>query len=338
MKIGVLGAGSIGCYVGGRLAADGHDVVFVGRTRVRDELRASGLTLEDGTPRGAATARIAPERIRFELDPGVLTERDVVLVCVKSAQTGEIALPEDPSVLYVSMQNGVRNADVLRERLPGRPVQGGIVGFNVVSKGGGVFRRATTGPLVIEASEDARVGSLAGALERAGFETEVARDIRAMQWSKLLMNLNNAVSALTDAPTPALVFDPAYRRILAALIGEALSVLGRAGIAPKRLGPLPPRIYPLVLKLPTPLLRLALRTQLRLDPEARSSMWEDLVRGRATEVDYLNGEIVRLAASAGADAPLNARIVELVHDAERAGRGSPKTSAEALWSALHRRS
>ena len=69
--------------------------------------------------------------------------------------------------------------------------------------------------------------------------------------------------------------------------------------------------------------------------EARSSMWEDLARGRKTEVDYLNGEIVRLAQTCGAAAPLNTRVVQLIHDVEARGTGSPKLSAEALWSALH---
>ncbi len=73
------------------------------------------------------------------------------------------------------------------------------------------------------------------------------------------------------------------------------------------------------------------KAQLTIDPEARSSMWQDLAKRRATEVEELNGEIVRLAAASGASAPLNRRLVDLVHEAERRGAGSPEFSAEALW-------
>jgi 2-dehydropantoate 2-reductase len=90
------------------------------------------------------------------------------------------------------------------------------------------------------------------------------------------------------------------------------------------------------LSLPTPLVKLVARAQLRVNPDARSSMWEDLRRGRATEIDYLNGEIVRLADRSGVDAPLNRRIVELVHDVEARGSGSPALGPDELWAALSR--
>ncbi len=341
MRIGVFGAGSIGCYVGGRLAAQGADVVLVGRPRMKDEVDRFGLTAIDGAARDGTTVSLGPGAIRYVVEPSELTDRDVVLVCVKSGQTSDAGeelartLPRDRRILVVSLQNGVRNAEVLRERLPDHPVLGGIVGFNVMSKGHGVFRRATTGPLAIEASPDARVAPLVRALERAGFEVELATDIHGKQWSKLVMNLNNAVSALTDAPTQELLFDPGYRRILAALMSEALDVLRAARVRPARLGPLPVRAFPLVLRLPGPLLRAVARLQIAIDPEARSSMWEDLTRGRLTEVEQLNGEIVRLARASGTRAPLNERIVELVHEAERAQAGSPRLAARDLWSRLH---
>ncbi len=338
VKIGVMGAGAIGCYVGGRLATIGHDVLFVGRPRLKGELEETGITLE---PVGgeAPTTTIPAVDLQYETDPARLADRDVVLVCVKSAQTAEVG-PElakilPPNVLVVSMQNGVRNADVLRESLEGQGrVLGGIVGFNVVVKEHGTFRRATTGPLVIEHSDDARIIELADALERGGFEMVLARDIRGVQWSKLIMNLNNAVSALTDAPTPRLVFDKRYSKILVAVMKEALDVLKAAGVTPKKLGPLPVQLFPLVLRLPSPVLKVVARVQLEIDPEARSSMWEDLTRRRPTEVDWLNGEIVRVAKSAGVKAPLNERIVELIREAEKAGAGSPKMPPEELYARL----
>jgi 2-dehydropantoate 2-reductase len=220
---------------------------------------------------------------------------------------------------------------VLREQV----VLGAIVGFNVVAKGAGAFRRATSGPLVIEAHDDARARDLATLLRACGFEVERAKDIRASQWSKLVINLNNAVSALSGAPSKDLVLVAGYRRVVRAVISEAVRVLRRANITLARVGPLPVHVFPAMLALPTPLLRVAARAQLKIDPEARSSMWQDLALRRATEVDYLNGEIVRVAASCGAKAPLNERIVALVHDVEKRGEGSPNLSPDALWRALN---
>jgi 2-dehydropantoate 2-reductase len=266
----------------------------------------------------------------------------VILLCVKSAQTEEAGRTLSPIVgknaVIVSMQNGVGNAGVLRKAMPGAIVLGGIVGFNVVSKAAGAYQRGTTGPLVIELPGEAgavvRVDALATALRHGGFEVELPADIRPKQWSKLIMNLNNAVSALSGAPTPDLIFKPGYRRVVRAIIGEALNVLAAAKIRPARLGAIPVGLFPTMLSLPTPVLRVVARAQLKMDPEARSSMWEDLTRGRATEVDYLNGEIVSLAGSSGVQAPLNARIVTMVHAAEKEKKGSPGLSPEALWSAL----
>jgi 2-dehydropantoate 2-reductase len=192
------------------------------------------------------------------------------------------------------------------------------------------------GPIALEASSDPRGGELAAALRRAGLPVETPRDIAPDQWTKLLVNLNNAVSALSGAPTQRLLRDPGYRRLVAAVIDEGLGVLRAAGIRPAKLRGVPVEWMPRILRMPTPIVRLVTRAQARVDPEARSSMWEDLEKRRPTEVDYLNGEIVALADRAGIDAPLNRRIVDLVRDAERAGAGSPQLLAEQLWSALTR--
>lgn len=268
----------------------------------------------------------------------------MVLVCVKSAQSAETGRALEPVLgkraIVVSMQNGIHNADVLRKEMPEHAVLGGIVGFNVVSRGGGVFHQATTGPLAIEMPKEAAAAGttkeLALKLEESGFDVELPTDIRAKQWSKLVMNLNNAVSALSGAPTPELLFNPGYRRVVRAILKEAIAVLAAANIRPAKLGAIPVGLFPLMLSLPTSLLRVVARAQLAIDPEARSSMWEDITRGRPTEVDYLNGEIVTLATKHGVRAPLNERIVAMVHAAERAAKGSPGLSPEEFWSALTR--
>jgi 2-dehydropantoate 2-reductase len=336
LRIGIMGAGAIGCYVGGCLAATGSNVVFVGRDRLKKELEITGLELTD--LEGGPLRVVAKERLVFSTDLSALADCDVVLCCVKSGQSAEagkeLASVLAPNSVVVSLQNGVGNADVLRAELPQHIVRGGIVSFNVVSKKPGAFRRATSGPLVIEAHADPRVAELGRALEKAGQDVELPADIRPLQWSKLIMNLNNAVGAMSDRATPDLLFVKGYRRILRAIMTEALAVLRAAKVPTARLGPLPITMFPFILTLPTPLLKIALGAQVKIDPEARSSMWEDLARHRLTEVDYLNGEIVRLAESCGTRAPLNAHMVKIVHEAEKKDAGSPKLSPEALWSAL----
>ena len=333
LSVGVVGAGAIGCYVGGRLLAAGAaDVVLVGRPWLRDELAAHGLTLRDLSGRETRVARV---EVATEL--GAVAACDVVLCCVKSAQTAEVAaalagvLRRDAVV--VSLQNGVRNPDVLRAALGERRVVPGVVSFNVVTPAPGVFHQTTSGPLMLGAPPPA----LTAALAAAGLDVEARPELAPDQWTKLVVNLANAISALSDAPTRELLRSPAYRRIIAAVADEALAVLRAAGIRPAPLRGVPLGWMPRVLRLPTPLVRVVLRAQLRVDPQARSSMWEDLARRRPTEVDHLNGEIVRLAEAAGVAAPLNRRIVELVRAAEAAGAGSPGLGAAQLASRLELR-
>jgi 2-dehydropantoate 2-reductase len=338
LKVGVMGAGAIGSYVGGVLASAGMDLVLVGRPRAKGEFEGSGLNLSDLNGR---VLSVSKTRITFATTASALGQCEVVLCCVKSAQTAAAAAEMKgvlaPDVVVVSLQNGVRNPEVLRNALPGRTVLAGIVEFNVVAQGGGAFRRTTSGALLIEATSDARMRVLGDALSQAGIAVKQVVDVRRYQWAKLVVNLNNAIGALSDVPTQELVLSKGYRKILAGTMDEALRVLRVAGIRPGRLGPLPVTLFPYLLRLPTPVLKLAAGAQVKIDPQARSSMWQDLAKGRPTEVDDLNGEIVRLAethASAGATAPLNRRMVEIVHEAEKRGEGSPKLSAEELWAKL----
>jgi 2-dehydropantoate 2-reductase len=335
MRIGIFGAGAVGTYVGGRLVERGASVLFVGRERARSAALSAGISLE---ALDATSALIPPAKIEYTTDAQNLAACDVVLCAVKSAQTldagASLARVLGRRTLVVSLQNGLGNAAILRETLPGHVVLAGIVGFNVVLLENGTFRRATTGALVIEWSSDPRLAALAIDLREAGFVVELPKDIRAKQWSKLVMNLSNALSALSGVPTRALLFDPAYRRIMRAVVREANDVLRHARIEPSRMGPLPVFAFPYVLALPTPLLAIVARAQLTIDSEARSSMWQDLAKRRGTEVEELNGEIVRLAESSGVDAPLNRRLVALIHEAEASGAGSPGLSAAALWQKL----
>ncbi|GAB2655517.1 ketopantoate reductase C-terminal domain-containing protein [Kribbella swartbergensis] len=137
-----------------------------------------------------------------------------------------------------------------------------------------------------------------------------------MQWAKLLLNLNNPINALSGVPLREELSQRSYRRCLAAAQAEALALLDAAGITPAKLLPVPMHRFPLILRLPDFVFRRLAASMLAIDPLARTSMWEDLEAGRTTEIDYLNGEVVRLAESLDRPAPVNTKLVTLLRAAE----------------------
>jgi 2-dehydropantoate 2-reductase len=143
-----------------------------------------------------------------------------------------------------------------------------------------------------------------------------------VQWGKLLLNLNNALNALSGLPLRDQLLDRRWRRLLAASQDELLDLLDAAGIQPWSVGPLPAHWLPRILRLPTPLFRLVARSAVRIDPHARSSMWEDLQRGRPTEIDDLQGAVIRLAERLARTAPVAERVRQAVRDAEARSIGS----------------
>jgi len=332
-RIGIYGAGSIGCYVGGRLAATGSAVTFVGRERLARELGAHGLTLTDWE---GAAFRVAPDAMRFATTPAAIADADLVLVTVKSAATDdaghELAAVLPTSALVVSFQNGLHNAARLRACLPQHTVLTGMVQFNVIGRGEGRFHHGSEGRL--EVARDERLVPFVPMFARAGLPLVLHDAMEPVQWAKLVLNLNNAINALSNVPLKTQLEDRAFRRCTALAQAETFGLLAAAGIRPARLTPLPPHWITWVLRLPDALFTRIAGRMLAIDPQARSSMWEDLEAGRPTEVDYLNGEIVRLAKRLGRAAPVNAQLVELVHAAERGGRRT--WSGTDLFAALSR--
>jgi 2-dehydropantoate 2-reductase len=279
-------------------------------------------------------ARVGPAGIPFDTTPEALATADVVLVCVKSAATldaaDSIARHVRPGTVVVSLQNGVSNADRLRERLPGVTVLAGMVPFNVLPDGRGRFHQGTEGVLEIEAHPAAT--ALTQALDAARWPARWHRDMRPVLWAKLLLNINNPINALANIPLKQELAQRSFRRCLALAQREALQILDHAGIQPAKLTPVPPHWLPRVLDVPDAVFRLLAGRMLAIDPLARSSMWEDLSKGRTTEIDWINGEIVSLARLQGVDAPVNARMVALIREAET--KGVTTWSGEALWGAL----
>ncbi|CAN7147490.1 2-dehydropantoate 2-reductase [Mesorhizobium caraganae] len=326
----IAGAGSIGCYVGGCLALAGRKVVFLARPRIAEALLGGGLRVTDLDGRDRS---IKPVSVTAE-PAAALANADVVLVTVKNGATEEmaalIAAHASSDVVVVSLQNGVGNADRLRAGLGSRPVLAGMVPFNVVQSAEGDLplhmHRASDGKVMIEEG----AAGLAGLLDVEGLAVETHADIKAVQWGKLLINLNNALVALSGLPLASELADRRWRLILAGQIDEALAAMKASYIAPARIGGLRPGLLPKLLRLPDWLFRLVARRMLAIDPQARSSMWDDLQRGRPTEIGELQGTVLSLAEKAGTPAPLLKRVIALVRQAEREKRGSPGLTPEAV--------
>lgn len=326
-RIAVFGAGAIGCWVGGRLSAGGADVTLIGRARVIDEL-AGGVKVSDvhgGTV--LATPALATEA-------SGAASAELVLVTVKSAATAEAGRELAPvlakDAVIVSLQNGVRNVRVLRDALPDHKVLAGMVPFNVVRRGPGTYLRATTGTLMFDASD--AVAPLSEACLKADLPFELRDDMPAVQWSKLVLNLNNAINALSGVPLAQELADREFRRCLAACQKEALALLKAAEQPLARIGPLPTPWIAKMLTVPDGVFKLLGSRMVSIDPNARSSMFDDLDAKRPTEIDYIQGEIVALADRLGRDAPINRTLVGLIKDAERGGKRD-FTGAE-LYAAL----
>jgi 2-dehydropantoate 2-reductase len=194
-----------------------------------------------------------------------------------------------------------------------------MVPFNVIASGAGRFHRATSGDIVIERDE----ANTARRLSVPGLTMRASANIAGVQWGKLLVNLNNAINALSGLPLREQLAQRSWRRLFADQFAEGLAAVRAEGIRPVSSSAVPASWTPHLLRLPDAMFAALLGRTMKIDPEARSSMWEDLQRGRRTEIDYLQGVITEIADRRGLEVPLSRRIVALIKDAEAAGRGSP---------------
>ena len=218
--------------------------------------------------------------------------------------------------MIISFQNGLHNAGILQEQLPLHTVLPGMVPFNVLQRPPAAFHQGSSGELMVQA--DARLAAFLPAFKAAGLELQQRSDMPAVQHAKLLLNLNNAINALSDLPLRDELSQGAWRRCLALAQQEALRVFRIAAMPVAQLTPIRPRWIPWLMRLPDPLFERAAARMLSIDPLARSSMWEDLQAGRPTEVDAIQGEVVKIAAAHGVRAPINGALQALVHEAQRA--------------------
>jgi len=330
-KVSILGAGSVGCFIGGAWAAAGVPVTFIGRPKISADVDKHGLTLSDYS---GWQAQLPPGEVDYRCGPEGLEEAEVIALCVKSGDTAsaadDIAEYATPGVTVISFQNGVSNVDVLERGLGGRfEVARGMVPYNVAYLGNGRFHKGVAGELYAE--QRGAVRALADRVDGGPAELKFSKDMLGLAWGKLLINLNNAVNALSGRTLRDELRQHDYRRVFAASMREGLDLLKRADIEPATVGPISPNSLPRIVSSPDWVFNNLFLKRWKIDAKARSSMADDLAAGRKTEIDYLNGELVQLAERLQRKAPVNSAIVELVHKAEE---GAEPLSPAALRKAV----
>ncbi|HKR43284.1 MAG TPA: 2-dehydropantoate 2-reductase [Paraburkholderia sp.] len=290
MQFAVLGAGAVGCYYGGMLARHGHDVVFIGRhshvaAMNQDGLRIQSQTFDVRVPVRAAT--------KIEASSGA----DVVFVCVKSTDTAEVARTLGqvlaPGAIVVSLQNGVDNAALLRAAIA-QPVICAAVYVASEMAGPGHLLHHGRGDLAIEASPHSE--ALAKVLRAAKIPTQIAADVHATLWQKLILNCAyNAVSAIVQLPLGAMSHRDALRETMREVVAECLAVAAAEGVHFEH-----------------DATRLVEQIEATIPASQYSSTAQDLARGKHSEIDFLNGAIVRRGMIAGIATPANRTLHTLV--------------------------
>lgn len=288
-RIAVMGAGAVGAFYGGMLARAGHEVVLIGRPAHVAAIRQQGLHFQ-------AQSFDEHLAVAASTEPSAATGADVVLFCVKSTDTETAAAALRPHLapqaVVLSLQNGIDNPPRLRASLPGHSVLGTAVYVAVGMAGPGHLQHFGRGELVIEDSPAS--AEIARQFAEAGIPTEVSGQLAGTLWAKLIVNCAyNALSAITQQPYGPLAASPGVPALLHDVVEECLAVARAEGVS------VPGDPHE------------AVRGIARTMPGQLSSTARDLAAGKPTEIDHLNGLIVRRGEALGVPTPAN-RVLQVL--------------------------
>jgi 2-dehydropantoate 2-reductase len=289
VNIGIMGAGAVGCYYGALLAAAGHGVTLVGRPAFVESVRSEGLRVESADSDAVVRPAVAT-------GPAALAGAEVVLVCVKSADTeavGRALAPHlRPDCAVFSFQNGVDNAERLAAVM-NRLVTPVVLYVAVEMAGPGHVRHLGRGDVIFGSSVHSE--ALAAVFRAAGVEATVSADVVQALWGKLITNCAyNALSAVAQLPYGSLLAVTGVAEVMADVAAECVAVGRGLGIA-----------------LPDPDPRRILGLAATM-PGQYSSTAQDLARHKPTEIDHLNGHIVRKGMELGIATPANRALYAMV--------------------------
>ncbi len=293
----------MGSLFGGGLTSSGHDVVLydVYKDHV-DAINRDGLSIED-----AATGAVKVVKPTASADPEAVRDSDVMIIFVKSTNTEEAAASfkayAKPSTIALTLQNGLGNEAILRKHFGSGRTAAGVTSQGATFLGPGKIRHAGKGPthMAMADGKQDKLADLAKALKDAGFEIHVDKDVAGMIWSKLLINVGiNAMTALLNLKNGQLLDFTDIKDIMADMVAEAMAVAKARGIT---------------LSYPDPLsvvYDVAAKTGANF-----SSMLQDFQRNRQSEIDFMNGAIVREAKELGISVPVNETVTRLVRTLDK---------------------
>ncbi|MDX1539852.1 MAG: 2-dehydropantoate 2-reductase [Geminicoccaceae bacterium] len=291
MRIAILGAGGVGGFLGARLAAAGVEVALLVRGAQLEAIRNDGLRLESARGDLSVRPRIATD------DPSAIGPVDIVLCAVKlyDLETAGALLDPliGPTTGVVTLQNGVDAPDVVAGQIGREHVLGGVAQIAAVLAAPGVVR--TTGPMArftvgeLDGRRSERLAALGNALEAADVEHELTSDIRRAIWGKMVFLASfSGVTALIRLPIGPIREDPATRALLRAALAEAVSVAAAEGV-----------------DFGAAAVEDRLAAIDKLPAAMRSSLLDDLERGRRLETPWLSGTISRLGRHHGEPTPIH---------------------------------
>ncbi len=296
IRVAVLGAGAVGCYFGGMLARAGHAVTLIGRPVHVEAFRKSGLHFE---------GLKFDERVTVEAstEAAAVHGARLVLFCVKSTDTetaaAQIAPHLDADAIVVNLQNGVDNTERIQARVSALVIPA-VVYVATEMAGPGHLKHHGRGDLVIGPNELVRTW-----FESAGVPAVISDNIAGELWAKLVVNCAyNALSAITQLPYGKLIAGPGIRETMRDVVEESLAVAKASGVrmAPDMLA----KVYGIAEAMPSQF----------------SSTAQDLARGKPTEIDHLNGYVVRRGEALGVPTPANRVLLALVKLLESKARAN----------------
>lgn len=301
MKIVIVGPGAMGGLLAGFLTKSKEEIWFLDKNKERAELTSRGGFLIEGLSGSWSV------KIKSTANPEEIGVADLVIICVKAYHTKEAVLHAKPMVgddtMVLTLQNGIGNVEIISEVVGAEKVIGGVTNHGATLLEAGHIKHAGRGETVIgriDGKIPVELRSIREIFNKSGFETRISRDIKGLLWSKLIINTGiNALAAITRLPNGKLVEFPGTRRILRDAVSEATRVAKRKRIK---------LIYD------DPLAKV------EAVAEATSanicSMLQDVLREKRTEIDFINGVIVRQAQELGIPVPVNSLLVDLVKTVE----------------------
>ena len=308
MKICVLGAGALGCAIGGVLTEAGHEVWLINRNTAQVEAMSQrGLVLRsDGIDR---TVRVRVVTTAAGVSPAS-GPADLLIVLVKSFHTAEAMHSAlgllGPETVVLSLQNGLGHVDILAGIVGGERVLAGKTYAGGTQLAPGYVEAGTRGKRTLIGEPagglSARATAIAGAFSAAGLDTTVSDNIMGVAWDKLLINVaTGALSAITRLTYGGLYSVPEVEACALAAVAEAMAVARASGVT-------------LSIDSPAQAWNMA---SAGLPYEFKASMLQSLEKGSVTEVDYINGAVVRQGALCGVPTPVNQTLVAAIKGIEK---------------------